>query len=153
MRATATRGDERAPAPLVVDLELPPTADEDDEAPEAVEEEAGYPELVELPVLSKAAATSTGSDIEPLLAPERSTEPSGLSMLGFIARKDWVYIIFSAMYDIVQFGMLDMSMFIPHIAALGWLAVTLFIYDMAAAVEGYMLAREGIIIEAEPGCI
>lgn len=152
MRATATRGDERAPAPLV-DLELPPTADEDDEAPEAVEEEAGYPELVELPVLSRAAATSTGSEKPvPFSIAERSREPLEI-MLGFIAMTAWVYIMFSAMYGRVQFGIADMSMFIPHIAALDWLAVTLFVYDMAAAVEGYMLAMEGIIIEAEPGCI
>jgi hypothetical protein len=46
MRATATRGDERAPAPLPEDLELPPTAEADGEAleaPEAADEEAGDP--------------------------------------------------------------------------------------------------------------
>lgn len=44
MRATATRGDERAPAPLLVDLELPPTGEEDGEAlEEAADEEPGDP--------------------------------------------------------------------------------------------------------------
>ena len=46
-----------------------------------------------------------------------------------------------------------MSTFIPHMEAEVELAVTLAAYDMAAWVEGYWLAIEGIIIEAEPGLL
>jgi hypothetical protein len=46
-----------------------------------------------------------------------------------------------------------MSTFIPHMEAEVELAVTLDAYDMAAWVEGYWLAIEGIIIEAEPGLL
>jgi hypothetical protein len=44
-----------------------------------------------------------------------------------------------------------MLMFIPQLAAVDELAVALDVYDMAAWVEGYLPAREGIIIPTEPG--
>lgn len=46
-----------------------------------------------------------------------------------------------------------MSMLIPQLAAVDELAVTLDVYDIAAWVEGYWPAREGIIIPTEVFCM
>jgi len=105
--------------------------------PEAVDEAAGYPaeeEEVEASSLfaRAAAATSVGSITALLPRGERSTEPPEDIVSGFIARKDWVYIMFSAAYDWAQLGTLLRSMLPPHMAAEDWLAVILAAYDMAA---------------------
>jgi hypothetical protein len=44
------------------------------------------------------------------------------------------------------------SMLLPQAAAAGQPEVTLEVYATAAPVEGYWLARAGIIIDAELGC-
>lgn len=45
-----------------------------------------------------------------------------------------------------------MSRFMPQFAAAVLLEVALEAYDQPAWVEGFWLAREGIMFDAEPGC-
>jgi hypothetical protein len=85
----------------------------------------------------------------PLARGARSTVPLSLIVSGFMARKDLKYKMFSAVYDCAQPGIWLISMLPPQAAAAAWPDVTFWAYVMPAAVEGFMLAREGIIIDAE----
>jgi len=109
----------------------------------------GY-EDVESLLKRAAAATSVGNMTGLVLRGDRSTVPLSLIVSGFMERKVLKYKMFSAAYDCAHDGILLRSMLPPQAAAAGWTEVTFWAYVMPAAVEGFWLAREDIIIAAEP---
>jgi hypothetical protein len=118
--------------------------------PEDVDEEDGvlYPALF----WRAAAAKSAGTTIVPFERDDRSTVPFEEIVEGFEARYTRLYITFSAIYGMDQFGIWLMSMFEPQFAAAGLLAVKLDEYVQETLVEGYWLARVGIMFDNDPGC-
>lgn len=118
MRATRTRGEAIAPAPLDAGalVAAADTTEAVEEAAAAVDE--GALAAVAPPALAKAAATSKGSikGVEPMLL--MSMVPSSCSSSGLLARRLRVNRMFSAAAVCAQSGREAILMLEPHDAAL-----------------------------------